>query len=158
MNKVSNVLQHRNTPRVSLEVRHAIQLPPLAVPPPRRSSSCLAIRTRNAPQNKALLGYVAQGNVRLLSVKGAGGRLAARAVVRVLRRRQVVVGGVARASRESDVDVNGETKPSLWSRPPMDIRSVLGMGPGSRKLRAWAKREKARREGGAGGRAERPSP
>ncbi|CAM9972536.1 unnamed protein product [Heterosigma akashiwo] len=51
--------------------------------------SCMAVRGATAHQNGALLGYLLQGNVRLLRVRtaeGPGGRVAGRAVLRVLHR------------------------------------------------------------------------
>ncbi|CAM9675490.1 unnamed protein product [Choristocarpus tenellus] len=48
--------------------------------------SCMGIRPACSVQNKALLGYLLQGNVRLVGVQSAHGRMEARAVLRLLLR------------------------------------------------------------------------
>eukprot|EP00903_Cladosiphon_okamuranus_P013411 g12496.t1 len=48
--------------------------------------SCMGIRRSCSAQNRALLGYLVQGNVRLVGVQSESGRMEARAVLRLLLR------------------------------------------------------------------------
>ncbi|CAN0429408.1 unnamed protein product, partial [Phaeothamnion confervicola] len=52
--------------------------------------SCMAVRRNCAHQNKALVGYLLAGNVRLVVMRNDAGRVEARAVARLLLRRDTM--------------------------------------------------------------------
>jgi hypothetical protein len=107
------------------------------------SGTCMQIKRDNAATNRALLGYMCQGNARLVGVRGEEGRYKVRSVARLLLKRKYEGGrgkerGGSGESEEQEEDEEGDETVLFLDKPYDESGAGVSVGEEEEVLRQGA--------------------